>query len=271
MQFIEGKLMNDAQITAVLLPLYHRAGGRDGAGINEMLHRIADDGSHLLRVHAIPADFEAAALEAVTRHGAKMDPELRIDLLALACEAGHGELAAGLLDIGIVWRAGDAYQCMVLAIQARAPVLLARLLRFGIDASLRGECGTPLLSHAIASGDVAIARLLRQAGARADNEGSALAAAAIGGQAEMIRMCVDDGASLAALGDALDQAAVAGQHQALMMLLQAGAPVDPALLHATQRGDTEMVDLIHTARAGQLLASAADKVTGAASQFSRRL
>lgn len=252
--------MNDAQITAVLLPLYHRAGGRDAAGINEMLHRIADDGSHLLRLHAFPAAFEAAALEAVTRHGAQMDQELRIDLLALACEAGYGALAAALLEIGIAWRVGDAYQCMVLAIKAHQPALLALLLRSGIDAALRGECGTPLLSHAIASGNAAIVSLLRNAGARADREGSALAAAAISGQLAMIRICVDDGASLAALGDALDQAAAAGQHQALVLLLQAGAPVDPALLHATQRGDSEMVDLICTARAGQLLASGAGKV-----------
>lgn len=253
--------MNDAQITAVLLPLYHRAGGRGAVAMDEMLHRIADDGSHLLRLHAFPAAFEATALEVVTRHGAQMDEELRIDLLALACEAGYGELAAALLEIGIAWRVGDAYQCMVLAIQAREPALVALLLDLGIDAALRGECGTPLLSHAITSGDAAIVSLLRQAGARADNEGSALAAAAISGQLAMIRMCVDDGASLAALSDALDQAAAAGQHQALVLLLQAGAPVDPALLHATQRGDTEMVDLICTARAGQLLASGAGKVT----------
>jgi hypothetical protein len=253
--------MNDAQITAVLLPLYQRAGGRGAVAMDEMLHRIADDGSHLLRLHAFPAAFEAAALEAVTRHGAQMDQELRIDLLALACEAGYGELAAGLLDIGIAWRVGDAYQCMVLAIKAHQPALLALLLHSGIDAALRGECGTPLLSHAIASGNAAIVSLLRQAGARADNGGSALAAAAISGQLAMIRMCVDDGASMAALGDALDQAAAAGQHEALVLLLQAGAPIDPALLHATQRGDTEFVDLICTARAGQLLASGVSKVT----------
>ncbi len=252
--------MNDAQITAVLLPLYHRAGGRGAAGIEEMLHRVADDGSHLLRLHAFPAGFEPVMLEAVKRHGVLMDRELRIDLLALACEAGYGELATALLDIGIAWRVGDAYECMVLAIQAREPALLALLLQAGIDAALRGECGTPLLSHAIASGEAAIVSLLRQAGARADSEGSALAAAAISGQLAMIRMCVDDGASLAALGDALDQAAAAGQHQALVLLLQVGAPVDPALLHATQRGDTEMVDLICTARAGQMLTAGAGKM-----------
>ena len=81
------------------------------------------------------------------------------------------------------------------------------------------------------------------------------------GQLEMISMCVDDGASLAALGDALDQAAMAGQHQAVVHLLQAGAPVDPALLHATQRGDKEVVELISAARAGQLLASGAGEMT----------
>ena len=253
--------MNDAQITAVLLPLYHRAGGRGAAGIDEMLHRIADDGSHLLRLHAFPAAFEAAALEAVTLHGAQMDQELRIDLLALACEAGYGELAAGLLDIGVAWRVGDAYQCTVLAIQARQPALVALLLDLGIDAAMRGECGTPLLSHAITSGDAAIVSLLRKAGARADSDGSALAAAALSGQLEMIRMCVDDGASLTTLADALDQAAMAGQHQTVLHLLQAGAPVDPALLHATQRGDSEMVDLICAARAGQLLAAGAGRVT----------
>ena len=71
---------------------------------------------------------------------------------------------------------------------------------------------------------------------------------------------MDDGASLAALSDALDQTAAAGQHRALV-LLQVGAPVDPALQHATQRGATAMVDLICTAMAGQPLASGAGKVT----------
>ena len=249
--------MNDAQITAVLLPLYHRAGGRRAPGMDEMLHRIADDGSHLLRLHAFPAAFEAAALEAVTRHGAQMDQELRIDLLALSCEAGYGELAAALLSIGIAWRDGDAYQCMVLAIQARQSALLALLLQAGIDAAMRGECGTPLLGHAIASGDAAIVTLLREAGARADSEGAALAAAAISGQLAMISMCIADGASSAALADALDHAAEAGQHRALVLLLQAGAPVDPALLHATQRGDTEAVNLIAAIRSSHLLVSSA--------------
>jgi hypothetical protein len=76
----------------------------------------------------------------------------------------------------------------------------------------------------------------------------------------MIRMCMDDGASPTALGDALDQAAMAGRHQAVIQLLQAGAPLDPALLRATQRGDDEMADLICTARAGQLLASGAGRL-----------
>ena len=253
--------MDDAHITAILLPLYHRAGGTHAADIDDMLHRIADDGSHLLRLNAFPAGFETAALAAVTRHGPQMDGELRIDLLALACEGGYKKLAAALLGFGIAWRKGDAYECMALAIQARQPALVDLLLEVGIDADLRGECGTPLLSHAIAAGDAAIVSMLRKAGARADSEGIALSAAALCGQLEMISMCVDDGASLAALGDALDQAAMAGQHQAVVHLLQAGAPVDPALLHATQRGDKEVVELISVARAGQLLASGAGEVT----------
>jgi hypothetical protein len=259
--------MNEAQIKAVLLPVYHHAGGSHEAGIDTMLHRIADDSSRLLRLRAFPPAFESAALAAAMRGGAQMDAELRIDLLALACEAGYGELAAALLGTGIAWRDGDAYQCMALAIQARRPALLALLLQAGIDAAMRGECGTPLLSHAIACGDAAIVDMLRQAGARADVEGAALAAAAISGGLEMIRMCLDDGASLPALGEALDQAATAGQQQAVVLLLQAGAPVDPALLRATQRGDTEIADLICTAKAGQLLASGAFKMTGASDEF----
>lgn len=252
--------MNEAQIKAALLPLYHRAGGRQEAGIDEMLHRIADDSSYLLRMQAFPAAFESAAMSAATRHGAQPDQELRINLLALACEAGYRELAAGLLDIGIAWRDGDAYQCMLLAIQARQPALLALLLQAGIDPAMRGECGTPLLSHAVSTGDANIVNTLRKAGARADIEGSAIAAAAIGGQLEMIRMCVDDGASLSTLGDALDLAAAAGQHSAVTLLLHAGAPVDPALKHATQRGDTEMMERICKARAGQMLAASVGKV-----------
>lgn len=253
--------MNNAEVSAGLLPLYHRAGGRGATGIHEMLQSIADDGSHLLRQHAFPAGFECVALEVLTCHGAQMASELRLDLLALACEAGFSELTAALLGTGITWRSGDAYQCMVLAIEGSHPATLALLLRAGLDAALRGECGTPLLTHAIVAADAVIVSMLRNAGARADSEGSALSAAAVSGQLEMIRMCVDDGASLAALGDALDHAAMSGQHQAVIELLQAGAPVDPALLHATRRGDSEMADLICAARAGQLLASGAASVT----------
>nr|WP_314623421.1 ankyrin repeat domain-containing protein [uncultured Noviherbaspirillum sp.] len=252
--------MDEAHIKAVLLPLYRHAGGRHEAGVNEMLHRIADDGSHLLRLKAFPVGFEAAALEAVACHGAQMDKELRLDLLALACEAGFSELAAALLQAGIAWREGDTYQCMVQAIRAGRPATLALLLQAGIDACLCDEFGTPLLTHAIAAGDAAIVGMLRKAGARADSEGSALSAAAVSAQPAMIRMCVDDGASSAALGDALDQAAMAGRHQAVIQLLQAGAPVDPALLRATQRGDDEMADLICTARSGQLLAAGAGRL-----------
>jgi hypothetical protein len=245
--------MNNARVTAILLPLYHRAGGRGTTGIDAMLHRIADDSSHLLRLKAFPAEFEAAAMAAVASYGAHMDSELRVDLLALACEAGFSELAAAMLGAGMTWRDGDAYQCTVLAIRAGRPATLALLLQAGIDADLRGECGTPLLTHAIAAADAVMVDMLRSAGARADSEGSALSAAAVSGHPEMIRMCVDDGASLTTLGDALDHAAMAGHAQAVIQLLQAGAPVDPALLRATRRGDDEMADLICTARAGQLL------------------
>ncbi|MET0962820.1 MAG: ankyrin repeat domain-containing protein [Noviherbaspirillum sp.] len=250
-----GPAMNDAHLTAALEPLYRRAGGKRAAGIDEMLQRIADDSSRLLRVQAFPAGFEAIVLDALRRHGAQMDGELRIDLLALACEAGYAELAAALLTQGIAWREGDAYQCMALAIQARQPALVRLLLEAGISAASCGACGTPLLSHAISAGDADIVRLLRTAGARADNEGAALAAAAISGRLDMISMCVEDGVSTAALGDALDHAAAAGHHEAVRLLLQRGAPVDPALLHATQRGDTEMAELICAGKAAQLLAS----------------
>jgi ankyrin repeat protein len=253
--------MDEAQIKTVLLHVYHRAGGRHETGIDDMLHRIADDSSHLLRLRAFPAAFESAALAAVVRHGAQMDQELRIDLLALACEAGYDELAAELLETGIAWRDGDAYQCMLIAIHARRPALLALLLQAGIDPAMRGECGTPLLSHAVATGDAAIVSMLRKYGARADNEGLVLAAAATGGQLALIRMSLDDGASLSALGDALDLAALAGQSQAMALLMQAGAPVEPALTHATQRGDTAMAELICAAKAGQLLAAGVGKVT----------
>lgn len=249
--------MNEAEMNAVLVPLYLRTGGRGTTDLHEMLHRIADNGSHLLRVHVLTAAFEAAVVAAVKQHGAQMGRELRVDLLGLACEAGYETLAAALLDSGIAWRPGDAYQCTALAIQSGKPSLLALLLRAGIEASLRGECGMPLLSHAIASGDAAMVTLLRDAGARAEADGAALAAAAITGQLKMLRMCLEDGASLAALGDALDLAVAAGQAEAAMLLLQAGAPTDPALRNATQRHDIEMVNLICTARAGHLLASGA--------------
>jgi hypothetical protein len=254
--------MNEAQIKAVLLPLYHLAGGRHEAGIHELLYRIADDSSRLLRLQAFPPAFESAARAAVMHYdGGQMGQELRIDLLALSCEAGYAELAAALLEAGIAWRDGDAYQCMVLAIQARRPALLTLLLDAGIDAAMRGECGTPLLSHAVATDDAVIVAMLRKAGARADSEGLTLASAAIGGQPQMIQMCVEDGASLSALSDALDLAANACRHQAVVALLQAGAPVDPALTDATLRGDTDMVELICMARAGQLLASGFGNVT----------
>lgn len=235
--------MNEAETKAVLLQLYHCAGGRHNAGTVEMLHRIADDSSRLLRRQAFPAAFEPAALAAVTQLGAGMDEELRIDLLALACEAGYRDLAAALLGAGNTWRDDDAYQCAVLAIRACQPALLALLLEAGIDASLRGVCGTPLLSHAICVGDAAMVGLLRQAGARAESDGAALAAAAISGHPDMISMCMDDGASPTMLADALDLAAAAGQHQAVL-LLEAGAPVDPAATHARQRGDAAMAEFI---------------------------
>ena len=246
--------MNETEVKAHLLPLYHRAGGRGAPGLPEMLQRIADDGSHLLQLQLLTVAFEAAALAAIQQHGQQLASELRIDLLALACEAGYDALAAALLDLGIAWRDGDAYTCAVLAIQSGKPALLALLLQTGIDASMHGECGTPLLSHAIAAGDPSMVTMLHDAGARPDKEGSALAAAAVCGRLDMLRMCMEDGTSLQTLGDALDQAAAAGHAEAAMLMLQAGAPTDPALIHATQRGDAEMVALICNARAGQLLA-----------------
>ena len=253
--------MDDAQIMAVLEQLYRRAGGSRISGVVDMLRRIADDAGHLLGVHAFPAGFEAAALEALTRHGKQMDHALRTDLLALACEAGYRELAAALLNAGIVWLQDDAYQCALLSIQARQPALLMLLLQAGLDASQRGECGTPLLAHAMATGDAVLVNLLREAGARPDREGFALGAAAIGGHLAMIEICLEHGPSVAALADALDYAASASQCEAVVRLLRANAPLAPALAHATQRGDREMVDFLCMARAGQALVSGSREMT----------
>lgn len=253
--------MDDAQLMAALEQPYRRAGGSRVCGVVHMLQRLADDASHLLRLYAFPAGFEAAALEAVTRHGKQMDQALRIDLLALACEAGYCELATALLNAGIVWLEDDAYQCARLSIQAREPALLALLLQAGVEASLRGECGTPLLAHAMATGDAVLVELLREAGARPDHEGFALGAAAIGGHLAMIEICLEHYLSAAALAEALDYAACAGQCEAVVMLLRAGAPPEPASAHATQRGDREMVDFLCTARTGLVLASGAREMT----------
>jgi len=253
--------MNNIQLTAVLGQLYLRAGGSRVYGVVDMLQRIADDCSHLLRIHAFPADFEAVALEALTRHVEQMDHALRTDLLALACEAGYRELAAALLNAGVVWLEGDAYECMLLSIQARQPALLALLLQAGIDPSLRGECGTPLLAHAMATGDSALVNLLHEAGARPDREGFALGSAAIGGHLAMIEICLEHSPPAAALADALDYAASAGQCEAVVLLLRAGAPLEPALANATQRGDREMADFLCMARAGQVLVSRAREMT----------
>jgi hypothetical protein len=247
--------IDDAQAAAALQALYWRAGGRHAATPKAMLRRIADDASNLLRVAAFPPAFESTALAVLQRHGAAMDAELRIDLLALACEAGYAGLAAALLKTRIAWRDGDRFQCTALAIQSGQPALLRLLLAAGIDARTRSASGATLLSHAIAAGDVGMVQLLRDAGARADVHGEALAAAAIGGNLEMIGMCIDDGAGKAALASALDHAAQGGQHPAVALLLQAGAPVDPALLNASRRGDTDALDLIQASLSARLLAS----------------
>lgn len=248
---------DDVQASAALQSLYWHAGGRHAATPDAMLRQIADDASNLLRASAFPPAFEATTLAVLQRHGARIDAELRIDLLALACEAGYASLAAALLDARIAWRDGDRFQCMALAIQSQQPALAKLLLDAGIDARTRSADGATLLSHAVATGDEDIVRMLRDAGARADPDGLALFAAAIGGRLDMLRMCVADGASAALLAIALDCAAQAGQHAALALLLQAGAPVEPALSHAVRRGDNESMDVIHARLAAQLLASGA--------------
>jgi len=248
---------DDEQAAAALQALYWRAGGRRAATPEAMLRQIADDASNLLRVAAFPPEFESTALAVLQRHGTGIDAELRIDLLALACEAGYAGLAAALLKARIAWRDGDRFECTALAIQSGQPALVSLLLAAGIDARTRSASGATLLSHAIAAGDAGIVQLLRDAGARDDVHGRALAAAAISGNLEMIRMCIADGAGKAALASALDHAAQAGQHPAAALLLQAGAPVDPALLNASRRGDTEALDLIQASLSAQLLASTA--------------
>ena len=248
---------DDEQAAAALRPVYRRAGGQHDAPADTMLRRIADDASNLLRLAAFPAAFELAAVAVLKRHGASMDAEFRIDLLALACEAGYAGLAAALLAERLAWRDGDRFECMTLAIRSGQPSLVSLLLAAGIDARTRSACGATLLGHAIATGNAAMVQLLRDAGARADADGHALAVAASLGWAEMIGQCIDDGAGSAALAGALDIAAHAGQHRALGQLLQAGAPVDPALRHATRRSDTEAVELIQAGVAARLLVSGA--------------
>ena len=246
---------DDAQATLLLQPLYRRAGGRRAATPDVMLRTIADDASNLQRLDAFPQGFEAAAIAVVQRHGARIDAELRIDLLALACEAGYDGLAATLLAARIAWRDGDRFQCMALAIRSGRPALVGLLLDAGIDVRTRSACGATLLVQAIDAGDTGIVQLLRNAGAVADPDGQALAAAAVSGDPDLLGMCISDGATSAALANALDHAAHAGQYAALVMLLQAGAAAEPALGHAMKRGDAEAADLINGALAARLLAA----------------
>jgi len=213
--------MEEARVLGMLQALYCRAGGRRAATVLEMLQRIADDSSHLLRQRAFPADFEAAAVAIVRRRGKDMDSELLADLLALACEAGYSSLARVLFDAGLTLPEEDAHPCLLLAIQSGQAALADLLLRSGIDVRSDDAGGAPLLSHAIRSGSVEIVLLLRNAGARADRDGCALAAAVDSQDIALVRMCLDDGASEQAIAAALEEASALGQHDAVALLVNA--------------------------------------------------
>lgn len=199
--------IEEVHVMAMLQALYWRAGGRRAATVFEMLQRIADDSSHLLRQRAFPADFEAATVAIVRRRGKDMDSELLNDLMALACEGAYADLAGALFDAGLTLADEDAHPCLLLAVQSGQPTLVELLLRNRIDVRT-GDA--PLLSCAIASGSADIVLLLRKAGARADRDGCALAAAIRSDDIALVRMCLDDGASEQAIAAALEEATALG-------------------------------------------------------------
>ena len=244
--------MTDAHIAVTLHSLYWRAGGRQAACAMQMLQRIADDGSHLLGKGAFPADFEALVLAVLAREDYPESGELHLDLLELACEAGFRRLAAVLLRDGPALSDAEACQCMVVAIRSGQPALAAVLLEAGVSPHCRDEAGTPLLSHAIGARQAGIMQLLKAAGARPDEEGCALATAAVAGRADLVCECLAYGPAQAALDAALAAATAAGQHEAMAVLLDAGASAGAALRQAVLSGDADQAGLIRAALAAQL-------------------
>lgn len=238
--------MNDAHITATLHSLYWRAGGRRPASVVNMLRRIVDDGSHLHRQNAFPADFEAIVLALLADGSAGWDEELPLDLLELACEAGYPKVAARLLKSGLALSSESAALCMATAIGSGQAALLDVLLDAGVSPHAADDAGIPMFSHAMAAGNGAIIGRLVAAGAGPDQQGQALAAAAIGGDADLLRLCLAPGASQQALDEAFALAAAAAQPDAMAMLLEAGACAGPALRQAQQGGDEDRTLLIRS-------------------------
>lgn len=238
--------MNDAHTTAILHSLYWRAGGRKTASLAGMLRRIVDDGSHLHRQQAFPAGFEAVVLGLLANERAGYDEELRLDMLELACEAGYSELAARLLDAGPALTSESAALCMATAISSQQVAVLDALLKAGLSPHIRDDAGVPMFSHAIASGNTDIIERLIAAGAGPDQEGHALATAAIGGDADLLRLCLARGASQEALDDAFTLATAGQQFDAMAILLDAGACAESALRQARQVGDEDRALLIRS-------------------------
>ena len=238
--------MSDAHITATLHSLYWRAGGRRTASVADMLRRIVDDGSHLCRQRAFTADFESILIALLANGSIACDEEWRLDLLELACEAGYAALAARLLASRQALAPESAALCMITALAAEHALLVGVLLDAGLSPHSCDECGIPLFSHAIATGNSAIIDLLVGAGAGPDQEGHALATAAILGDTDLLQLCLAHGASQPGLDNAFALSAAAAQPEAMAVLLDAGACAEPALRQARQAGDEERTLLIRS-------------------------
>lgn len=238
--------MSDAHITATLHTLYWRAGGRKTASVADMLRRIVDDGSHLYRQRAFTADFESIVLALLANDSSARDEEWRLELLELACEAGYAALAARLLADRPALTAESAMLCMVTAIASEHALLLGVLLDAGLSPHGCDESGVSLFGHAIAAGNRAIIERLIAAGAGPDQEGHALATAAIVGDLDLLRLCLAHGTSQPVLDDAFGLSAAAAQPDAMALLLDAGACAEPALRQARQAGDEERALLIRS-------------------------
>jgi hypothetical protein len=236
--------MDDAHINATLHSLYWRAGGRKTAGVAGMLRRIVDDGSNLYRQRAFPSDFEDILLALLAKDRMALDEEFRQELLELACETGYPRLAARLLASGRALTTENAALCMAIAIRHGHVALLDTLLKAGMSVHGGDESGTPVLSHAIAVGNSAAIELLIASGAKPDQQGHALATAAIHANAEQLRLCLAQGASQEALDDAFAMAVAAQQPEAMATLLEAGASAEAALQQARQRSDEDATVLI---------------------------